>query len=229
VVCTRRTTSGGHAPNKFSPASGVARFVPSAGRLIAFEGIDGSGKSSTLDRVCKALAREGREVVPTREETTSERGAWVRQSIAARWDPVTTTFLFLADRAEHVREMQAWLAAGKTVLCDRYVHSTYAYQGTTLHGRMADPRAFLASLHEGWCPLPDKVLLFKADPARCLERVRRRGEASNYEKAAFLAQVQDAYLDEARRDPGRFHVIDAERDIETLGRDALAVVRGWIG
>ena len=199
------------------------------GRFIAFEGIDGSGKSSTLDRVAKALAREGHDVVATREETPTERGAWVRKSIEGKWDPLTTTFLFVADRAEHAKDIRSWLAAGKTVLCDRYVHSTYAYQGLTLKGHVPDPRAFLAGLHDGWCPMPDKVLLFKADPAKCLERVRRRGQASNYEKAAFLEQVQAAYLDEARRDPARVHVIDAERDIEALGRDAVALVRGWLG
>jgi dTMP kinase len=202
--------------------------VPKAGRLIAFEGIDGSGKSSTLDRVARALAKEGHDVVATREETSTERGEWVRKSIAGHWDPLTTTFLFLADRAQHVREMRGWLAAGKTVLCDRYVHSTYAYQGLTLKGHVPDPRAFLASLHEGWCPLPDKVLLFKADPTRCFDRVRKRGQATSYEKVQFLEQVQAAYLDEARRDPQRFQVFDAERDIELVGRDALAIVRGWL-
>lgn len=202
--------------------------MPGRGRLIAFEGIDGSGKSSTLAFVAKSLQRDGLDVVPTREETATERGGWVRQSIAARWDPLATTFLFLADRAEHVREMSTWLDASKTVLCDRYVHSTYAYQGLTLAGRVPDPRAFLAGLHAGWCPLPDKVVLFKADPARCLERVRKRGEASAYEKVQFLEQVQQAYLTEAHRDPARFHVVDAERDIEELGRDVLAAVRGWL-
>lgn len=199
-----------------------------SGRLIAFEGIDGSGKSSTLERVARALAKEGHDVVATREETPTERGAWVRKSIAGQWDPLTTTFLFLADRAEHVREMAGWLSAGKTVLCDRYIHSTYAYQGSTLKGQVADPRAFLAGLHAGWCPLPDHVLLFKADPQRCLDRVRKRGQATSYEKVQFLEQVQGAYLEEARRDPARFHVLDAERDIELVGRDALAVVRGWL-
>lgn len=198
------------------------------GRFIAFEGIDGSGKSSTLDRVAKALARDGHDVVATREETATERGAWVRQSIAGKWPPLATTFLFLADRAAHAKEIEAWLAAGKTVLCDRYVLSTYAYQGLTLQGVVPDPRAFLGALHAGWCPLPDKVLLFKADPARCVERVRRRGATTDYEKAGFLSQVQDGYLAEAARDPGRVHVIDAERDIEALGRDALALVRSWL-
>ena len=202
--------------------------MPVPGRLIAFEGIDGSGKSSTLDRVARALAKEGHDVVATREETPTERGEWVRKSIAGHWDPLTTTFLFLADRAQHVREMKGWLASGKTVLCDRYVHSTYAYQGLTLRGSVADPRRFLQALHEGWCPLPDKVLLFKADPARCFDRVRKRGQTTSYEKVQFLEQVQGAYLEEARRDPTRFHVLDAERDIELVGRDALAIVRGWL-
>ena len=206
----------------------MKRRVPGP-RFIAFEGIDGSGKSSTLDRVARALAREGRDVVATREETATERGAWVRRSIEGKWDPLTTTFLFAADRAQHVRDIEAWLAAGKTVLCDRYVHSTYAYQGVTLKGVVPEPRRFLGGLHAGWCPLPDKVLLFRADPARCLERVRKRGQATNYEKAAFLEQVQAAYLAEAEADPGRFHVIEAERDIEELGREALGIVRGWLG
>lgn len=211
----------------FSPPPAVDVLVPS-GRLIAFEGIDGSGKSSTLERVANALAAEGHAVFATREETTSDRGTWVRRSIEGHWDPLTTTFLFLADRAEHVREIKGRLAEGKTVLCDRYLHSTYAYQSVTLEGRLPDPRNWLADLHQGWCPLPDHVLLFTADPANCVERVRKRGETSAYEKVQFLAQVQEAYLDEARRDPGRFHVIEAERDIDAVGRDALAVVRNWL-
>lgn len=198
------------------------------GRLVAFEGIDGSGKSSTLEFVARALAKQGRPVVTTREETASVRGDWVRQSIAQHWDPLTTTFLFLADRAQHVRELQAWTTAGKDVLCDRYLHSTYAYQGVTLQGAVADPRGFLASLHAGWCPLPDKVLLFKADPAKCLDRVRKRGQATNYEKVRFLEDVQRAYLAEAAADPARFHVLDAERDIHDVGRDALGIVASWL-
>jgi|SRR5688572_575593 len=197
------------------------------GCLIAFEGIDGSGKSSTMERVASALRAAGQPVETTREETASERGAWVRQAIAERWDPLTTTFLFVADRAQHVAEFRPLLEAGKTVLCDRYVHSTYAYQSVTLADRMPDPRSFLRRLHEPWCPMPDHVLLFRADPVRCLERVRNRGEATAYEKVEFLARVQDAYLGEARSD-GRIAVLDAERPIEQLAKDAEAQVRAWL-
>jgi dTMP kinase len=198
------------------------------GQLIAFEGIDGSGKSSTLARVVAALQKDGKSVVATREETASERGGWVRRSITEKWDPLTTTFLFVADRAQHVAELKVLLDAGTHVLCDRFLHSTLAYQGVTLQGRMPDPTSFLRGLHEGWCPLPDKVLLFKADPAKCIERVRKRGQEAPYEKAQFLTRVQDAYLAEARRDAGRFTILDAERDLEVVAQDALAQVKRWL-
>lgn len=198
------------------------------GRFIAFEGIDGSGKSSTLERVAQALRQEGRDVLATREETETARGAWVRQSIAEGWDPVATAFLFAADRAQHVREIRAAIDAGKVVLCDRFLHSSLAYQSLTLQGHVPDPRGFVAGLHAGWCPLPDKVLLFKADPARCVERAARRGATAAYEKVQFLENVQAAYLREAKLDAARFHILDAERDIRDVGRDALALVRGWL-
>ena len=202
--------------------------MPRRGQLIAFEGIDGSGKSSTLERVASALRASGQAVETTRGETASERGAWVRKAVAERWDPLTTTFLFLADRAQHVAEIKPLLDAGKTVLCDRYVHSTYAYQSVTLAGRMQDPRTFLRRLHDPWCPQPDHVLLVQADPVRCLERVRKRGDTTAYEKVEFLARVQEAYMAEARSD-GRFAVLDAERPIDALAADAERQVRAWLG
>ena len=200
---------------------------PGRGLFIAFEGIDGSGKSSTLQRVAEHLRAAGHDAVATREETDSERGAWVRKAVAEGWDPVATTLLFAADRAVHAQEIRAWLDAGRTVLCDRYVHSTYAYQSVTLANRIPDPRAFLRRLHEGWCPMPDHVLLFKADPARCLDRVRKRGQATAYEKVDFLHRVQEAYLAEARSD-GRIQVLEAERDLLDLADDAIEQARAWM-
>jgi dTMP kinase len=197
------------------------------GRFVVFEGIDGSGKSSTLNLVASTLAKEGIALVATKEETDSVRGGWIRESIQANWDPLATTFLFAADRAVHVKEIEAWRSEGKHVLCDRFMHSTLAYQSVTLNGRMPEPAAFLERMHEGWCPKPDYVLLFKADPAKCVERVKRRGQTAAYEKQQFLAKVQDAYLALAAKDP-RFTVLDSERDISAVGADALVLVRKWL-
>jgi len=197
------------------------------GRFIAFEGIDGSGKSSTLARVAASVAAEHPGLVATKEETESHLGEAVRRSIRERHDPLTTTFLFVADRVQHVREIERELAAGRHVLCDRFLHSTLAYQAVTLQGRVADPRGFLRGLHAGWCPRPDHVLLFRADPGRCVERTRVRGATTDYERVDFLRHVQDEYLALAAGDP-TVRVFDAERDPETLAREATAIVRGWL-
>jgi dTMP kinase len=200
------------------------------GKLIAFEGIDGSGKSTSIARIAEALRADGIDVVATREETQSATGDWVRRSIQERWDPLATTFLFLADRARHVQEIQAWRAAGRHVLCDRYIHSTFAYQGVTLARAGTFPTAldalpFLQGLHEPWCPLPDRVLLFTCDPQAAVRRVQERGHATPYEKEALLGQVQELYLALAKRDAGRFTVIDSDRHIDAVAEEAAAVVR----
>ena len=193
--------------------------------LLTFEGIDGTGKSTTIDRVAKALRRDGAEVVTTREETDSPSGEYVRRSVAEHWDPLATAFLFAADRARHVAELQPILAAGKLVLCDRFVHSTYAYQSVTLAGTLPDPGEFLRRLHDGWCPAPDRVVLLTCDPEKAVARTLRRGQTTPYEKVGFLEKVQANYLEMARKDAGRFTVIDADRPQDAVAADALAAVR----
>ncbi|HEX2065248.1 MAG TPA: dTMP kinase [Candidatus Thermoplasmatota archaeon] len=222
---TRPGGNPGPAAPEAAPPS-----TPGRGRFVAFEGIDGSGKSTCVARVAEALRAEGIDVAATREETHGVTGDWVRRSVQERWDPLATTFLFLADRARHVQEIEAWRAAGRHVLCDRYADSTFAYQGVTLAraGRFSAPEEavpFLRALHEGWCPLPDRVLLFTCDPAAAVRRVQGRGATTPYEKAAFLGEVQQAYLALARRDPGRFTVIDSDRPIGEVASDAEAEVR----
>ncbi|HET6399666.1 MAG TPA: dTMP kinase [Candidatus Thermoplasmatota archaeon] len=197
------------------------------GRFITFEGIDGSGKSTAIAAVGQALASSGVALLQTREESDGASGAWVRQSIEQRMDPLATTFLFLADRAQHALAIAQALDAGRHVLCDRYEHSTLAYQGVTLRGRMPDPVGWIRRLHEPVPARPDHVLLFDVDPAQALERARARGAMAPYEKAAFLQEVREAYLRLAREDP-RVHVLDASRPAADVACEAEALVRGWI-
>jgi dTMP kinase len=195
------------------------------GRFITFEGIDGTGKSSAVQSVAHALRGDGADVVTTREETAGPTGEWVRRSIKEHWDPLATTFLFLADRALHVREIETWLAAGKTVLCDRFVDSTYAYQAATLAARVPRPMEFLRGLHANWCPVPDRVILLRCDPAVAVGRTKRRGQTTPYEEVRFLTQVQENYLALAAAEPKRFVVLDAGGSLEALKRDAVAASR----
>lgn len=217
------------------PATGQDSRPPVNGRgkLVAFEGIDGSGKSTCIARIAEGLRASGADVAATREETATVTGDWVRRSVEERWDPLATTFLFLADRARHVQEIEGWRAAGRHVLCDRYVHSTYAYQGVTLAraGTFPTPLEalpFLQGLHEPWCPPPDRVLLFTCDPEAAVRRVQGRGATTPYEKATLLGQVQETYLALAKRDAGRFTVIDSDRHIDAVVEDAMAVVRNLL-
>ena len=198
------------------------------GRLVSFEGIDGSGKSTVLARVAEALRHDGVDVVATREETATPTGDWVKRSIQERWDPLATTFLFLADRVRHAKEIQAWRQAGRHVLCDRYLHSTYAYQSVTLADRMPEPLPFLQALHEAWCPMPERVLLFTCDPELAVRRIQGRPSTTPYEKAAFLGRVQEAYLAMAKRDGGRFTVLDSDRPLDAVVAEATTVVRGLL-
>lgn len=189
------------------------------GRFIVLEGIDGSGKSTLAQALGRALDKNGERPWVTREETDTPRGAWVRQSIAEGWDPLATTFLFLADRAEHARRIEERLSAGQSVLCDRYMHSTLAYQHVTLSGRLLDVDDFLLRLHEG-LPRPDRVLLLDLDPERAMARLGDRTGRARYEKAAFLREVRAQYLALAAKDASMV-VVDADRPADAVLSDCL--------
>ncbi|MHB8633064.1 MAG: dTMP kinase [Thermoplasmatota archaeon] len=197
------------------------------GRFVVFEGIDGSGKSTTLGSVAHALRSTWPHLVTTAEQTDGEAGRAARDVVARRGDPLAATYLFMADRAEHVPWIQGHLAAGRHVLCDRFSLSTRAYQSVTLQGRVPAVDAFLSALHAPLGLEPDHTLLFRADPAKCVERVARRGGASPYEKVEFLERVQAAYLRLTVDDP-RVGVVDAERPLTELVGEAQRIVRGWL-
>ncbi len=198
--------------------------VADRGKFIVFEGIDGSGKSTAIRAVADALDRD--DLVVTREETETWRGDAVRRHIEEHGDPWATLHLFLADRAAHVPEIQAHLDAGEHVLCDRFLHSTLAYQSVTLRDRVPDVTAHLRAMHAPWCIQPDHVVLFDIEPRTALERIHGRGEATPYEKAGFLDEVRAVYQELAAADG--FTVVDASQDAPTVAADALAAVQSLL-
>lgn len=204
--------------------------APSRGRFIVFEGIDGAGKSSVIQAVAAALAEEGGrpEVVVTREETDTWLGEAVRRGVAEGMDPLATTLLFVADRAQHAPRIRGDLDAGRHVLCDRFSPSTYAYQGVTLEGRVPDVERFLDALHAPIDLTPDHVVLLDVDPAVGVARVAGRGAPTRYEKEAFLGKVRKRYLALARADPDRYTVIDADGDRDEVAAATVAAVQGLL-
>ncbi len=162
------------------------------GRLVAFEGLDGAGKSTQLARLARVLRARGREVVETREPGDGPAGRRLRELARAgrRLAPDLELDLFLEDRREHVaRVIAPALAAGRWVLTDRYTLSTVAYQGA----RGLDWREILARC-EAEFPRPDLALLLEVDPARGLERARGRGAGLEaFERRGTLERVAAIY------------------------------------
>jgi dTMP kinase len=161
------------------------------GRFVVLEGIDGAGKSEQAARLCAWLDERGDRVVATREPTDGAFGrryrAWARGDLEAEPDEVLD--LFLRDRREHVRELIApELKRGAVVVCDRYVHSTLAYQ--VAHGN--DREHVTALMQREGFPEPDLVLWLRLPVTTALERL---GSAATerFERAAFLARVDAEY------------------------------------
>lgn len=163
------------------------------GTLVAFEGIDGSGKSTQLERLASSLRAAGRETLTTREPTDGEYGRRIRAMARSgdTTEPETELSWFMSDRREHVAQVVApALAAGRCVLTDRYTLSSVAYQGA----RGLDPGRILHAC-ESEFPVPDLVILLEVGPETGLARVRDRGGVAepSFEQADFLEGVRAVF------------------------------------
>jgi len=191
------------------------------GVLIAFEGLDGSGKSTQLRRAAEALRARGLEIVETREPTDGPWGRRIREMARSGEvvPPETELAWFFEDRRDHMREVvEPALAAGKIVLSDRSYLSTVAYQGA----RGLDPRQILTD-SEAEFVAPDLVLLFEIDPEVGLSRVAARGGRAEpvFEERGFQERV-GALFD--RLDVAGLTRIDARRSEEVIEIDVLAAI-----
>ena len=159
------------------------------GLLIAFEGIDGTGKTTQIEMLAEVLRQRGLSVVATREPTDGQYGRKIRQLYKNRKSvtPEEELALFLDDRREHVNQLIApALALGQVVLTDRYYYSTAAYQGAAGH----DPQKIIAA-NELFAPVPDMVIMLEAPVSLGVHRVQKlRGESLNdFEQEETLARV----------------------------------------
>lgn len=168
------------------------------GRLIVFEGIDGSGKSTQLPRLAARLADAGVRVVATREPYDCPAGRAIRAMARSgkRVVPEQELAWFFEQRRAHVREVvRPALARGDVVLSDRYFVSTAAYQGA----RGLDAAAILAA-SEAEFPAPDLVIWLDLPVAEGLARAAARGAPHEpaFEERAFLERVRETLASLAR-------------------------------
>ncbi len=197
----------------------------SKGTLITLEGIDGTGKSS----IAKMLRRRFQDAVFTAEPTKSWIGRAVKKSIESEADPLAELFLFVADHAEHIAKViRPALEEGKLVISDRYSDSRYAYQGATLSGIFEDAMEWVRSIHKGWTIVPDLTVLFTIDPGIAVSRCGIRGNHTKFEKIEFLKKVQGNFLKLAKREPRRFVVIDAGKELEVVEREVELVIEKFL-
>jgi dTMP kinase len=188
------------------------------GRLIAFEGLDGCGKSTQISRLAESLKKAGHDPLVTAEPTRGDYGLRIRAMAlgrSPRLSPEEELRWFVEDRREHVAGAVApALAAGRPVLTDRYYLSTVAYQGAA----GLDPARILRD-SEAEFPLPDLALLLEIDVETALDRVRARGARveSTFETRERLERVAKIFREIERPYLKR---IDASRDLDTV---ALAI------
>jgi len=212
------------------------------GRFITFEGLDGCGKSTQLEKLAAALRGQNLSVVVTREPGGTSTGEKIRQLLldtnTSSLAPLAELALMFASRAQHITEViQPALAEGRIVLCDRFTDSTEAYQGG---GRKLGSRPVL-ELHRILCGdlQPELTILMDSEVAASVDRARRRNKTQagknsraksdenrfEQESRAFFARVRTAYLAIATREPQRMIVVDARGTPEQTHRQIVEVVR----
>jgi dTMP kinase len=174
------------------------------GRFVVLEGIDGSGTTTQLDRATSFVKSLGFPVVATREPSHGPIGMLLRQALlgelnlpdGSRMDGGAMALLFAADRRDHLqREIEPHLAAGTSVISDRYLLSSLAYQAEE-----AD-RDWVATLARG-VPRPDLTVLLDLPVAVAAQRRLAAGRAvERYDADAYLAKVAENYRQLAQKDP----------------------------
>jgi dTMP kinase len=205
------------------------------GKFITFEGLDGCGKSTQLEKLAVALREQGIDLVTTREPGGTEIGERIRSvllsSRTAGLDSNAEMALMFASRAQLIAEViEPALEAGKWVLCDRFTDSTEAYQGG---GRQLGGNAVL-QLHEVLCRglWPDLTILMDSDVSSSVSRARRRNKTAAHdenrfekESGAFFTRVREAFLNIARRESDRIVLVDARPAMEEVHASIVEVVR----
>jgi dTMP kinase len=201
------------------------------GLFITLEGIEGAGKSTVARRVCEWLGGRSIQATLTREPGGTPLAERVRQIVLERaaepLSPVTETLLMFAARGIHIESLiRPALARGEWIVCDRFTDATRAYQGG---GRGIDPlwiESLATQVHGDL--QPDCTLLLDLPVPVGLERARSRRAAvtDRFEAEAqvFFERVRAAYLELARREPQRIHIIDASRPLEAVERQVIAVL-----
>ncbi|MEZ4816054.1 MAG: dTMP kinase [Bdellovibrionota bacterium] len=202
------------------------------GKLISFEGGEGSGKSSLLSRLKDETALSTYKILYSFEPGGSELGQEIRQSLIkprAFVSPRAEALLYAAARAQHVDEVIVPALAQSThVFLDRYVDASLAYQGVARELGLKRIR----DLNE-WAMnsiYPDRTYYLDIDPETGLKRAKGRQSLDRIEQESMLfhAKIREAYQHLAKADPARFIVIDASKTADEVFSNVLRDLLGYL-
>ncbi|OUJ18802.1 Thymidylate kinase Tmk [Methanonatronarchaeum thermophilum] len=198
------------------------------GKLITVEGIDGSGKSSLVQKLGERFKEEtDKQVLLTKEPTDSWLGDSVREGLKREVDPLSEAFLFTADHIHHVREtIEPALKEGNIIISDRYSDSFYAYQGTTLQGELENPINYLTDLRKDFTIIPDITVLLDIDPETSVKRIKH--DQIKFENKKFLKKVTEKYNSIANKDTNRFIRINANQEIDQITEKAFQLIKNQL-
>lgn len=233
---------------ELTPAQPTATPLPPTltqrlgGLFLAFEGPDGCGKSTQLRRFVESAKASLLTVCEVREPGGTPIGEEIRKVLLHTKEDMSLRcelLLYMASRNQLVEQrIKPALAAGQLVIADRFISSTYAYQGAAAGIPKAEIDAVAGVTLQG-CQ-PDLVILFDVDTETALRRTRGIEKVGKKKVApatvslfddrieqrgnTFHSKVRDSYLDQAKSDPARHVVIDARKDPESVWNDFLAAL-----
>lgn len=208
------------------------------GKFITFEGLDGVGKSTQLEKLARRLRDHGLDVITTREPGGTELGQQLRTVLlSSRTSGLSARAelaLMFADRAQDIeQQILPALQRGQWVLCDRFTDSSEAYQGG---GRELGSEIVL-QLHKALCRnlKPDLTILMLTDLEHSINRARRRNQEQSRqnehdenrfeaENRAFHKRVLQAYLAIAEREPERVVRVDAKEAVDKVHKKIVSIV-----
>ncbi|MBI2743165.1 MAG: dTMP kinase [Chlamydiales bacterium] len=198
-----------------------------SGLLITFEGGEGAGKSTLIERLFDALNAKNLPVVKTRAPGGTRLGEVIRNLLLNKEEAPLCShselLLFLADRAQHVEEIIApALKKRQIVLCDRFNDSTVAYQGAARGLGEEDVRKLCSFACQG--VEPNLTFYLDLDPAVGLKRVKQTREGRDKieaEKILFHQKIRHAFHRIAEKELSRFHILDASRSSDEVFKQAM--------
>ena len=189
------------------------------GKFITLEGIEGSGKSTSLDTISKSLETLNIEFIITKEPGGGPLGKDLRKMLLDKKTSISSEvelLLMMADRKNHIDNIvEPSLEKGIWVISDRYLDSSYAYQGG---GRQINVSKIDLLTELLKLPIPDLTLLFDLSPEIALQRAKNRSELDRFESEPmdFHQRIREAYLTLANDNIERYIVIDASKDIQNV-------------